>query len=71
MAKVKNYNVYGSVEFINALRDEYEWLGRACKIESPGHLVVLALPEKKVIKKRDEKRRSGNRGTGSVRKEAS
>ena len=75
MAKTRNYNVYGSVDFINRLKEEYDWLGRQCKIVEPGHLVVLALPERKVTKKSDNKGRRGSdredRGPSRVRKEAS
>jgi hypothetical protein len=57
MAKARNYHVRGSVEFINRLKEEYDWLGRYAKIETPGHLVVFALPPKKVKEKFEDKRR--------------
>lgn len=47
MAKVKNVHVYGDAAKVERLRDEYEFLGRYCKIVEPGHLVVFArLPQK-------------------------
>ena len=57
MASVKNYHVYGSVDFINRLKEEYDWLGRYSKIDKPGHLVVFALPPKKAKEKVEDKRR--------------
>lgn len=61
MAKTRNYNVYGTVSFINDLKDEYEWLGRECKIVAPGHLVVLALPERKKESKNSDPKRRPNK----------
>ena len=68
MAKVRNYHIRGSVEFINRLKEEYEFLGRHVRLEATGHLVVLALPPKKEKKKFD--RRGKDRRPGGVRKEA-
>lgn len=61
MAKTRNYNVYGSVDYINRLKEEYDWLGRQCRIVAPGHLVVLALPERK----KDTKKSDNNKGRRS------
>lgn len=68
MAKARNYHVHGTVEQINRLKEEYEFLGRVCRIEEPGHLIVLALPPKKEKKKVDQNRRKpsnrDNRNSG-------
>lgn len=61
MAKTRNYNVYGTVDYINRLKEEYDWLGRQSKIVEPGHLVVLALPVKKVKEKSDKKHKRSSR----------
>jgi hypothetical protein len=68
MAKVRNYHVYGSVEYINRLKEDYEFLGKWVRLEGPGHLVVLALPPKKETKKVES--RGKDRRPGGVRKEA-
>jgi len=51
--KVKNYHVYGTVEKINDLYDDYTFLGREAAVIEPGHLVVYALPQRK-RKEREE-----------------
>ena len=61
MAKARNYHVYGTVEFVNRLKDEYEFLGRYVRIEEPGHLIVLAYPpqkDKKIDPRREDRKSS-------------
>lgn len=55
--------MYGSVEYINRLKEDYEFLGKWVRLEAPGHLVVLSLPPKKEKKKVDPNKRKprGNR----------
>jgi len=57
MAKVRNYHYYGTAEKVNALADDYRFLGREAEVVEPGHLVVYALPRPKPSKKavEDEK----------------
>lgn len=64
MAKVKNYHVYGDAAKVERLRDEYEFLGRYCKVVEPGHLVVFAHPPKK-----EKNGRKGKDSKGADRKE--
>lgn len=44
--KTRNYHYYGSQVEVQRLAEEYAFLGRKVLVE-PGHLTVLALPEKK------------------------
>ena len=55
MSAQKNYHFYGSDADVARLAEEYvQYLGRQVEIE-PGHLTVLALPRKKVVKKNSER----------------
>jgi hypothetical protein len=58
--KVKNYHVRGDAATVKRLKEEYEYIGRWVKLLDPNHLVVLAYPPKKDVKKKseDDKRRS-------------
>lgn len=71
MAKVRNYHVYGEVNFINRLKEDYDFLGRNAKIVEPGHLVVFALPPRKEKVKSDERSRNKDRRGSGLRKEVS
>lgn len=53
--KARNYHYHSDPATIERLKEEYEFLGRYVKIESPGHLVVLALPPKKKKETKAEK----------------
>jgi len=52
MTAIKNYYVYNTnEEVLKRLRDEYEFIGRECSLDTAtGTLVVYALPTKRKTK---------------------
>ena len=57
--KARDYHVYGEQSYINRLKEEYEFLGRYCSTPEPNHLVVHALPPRKVKEKKNSQSRDG------------
>lgn len=57
-AKIKNRHVYGTPEFLRAMKEELDWNGRNdSEMLSDDHLVIYALPRKskKSFKKKVER----------------
>jgi hypothetical protein len=55
MAKMKNYHYHSDPNTIARLADEYRFIGREVEVPEPDHIVVLALPRKKVKQQQEEK----------------
>ena len=61
MAKSKNQHIYNADQSVLIrLAEEFKSIGRYVRLEE-GHLTVLALPPKKVVKKVDNPRRKSRR----------
>lgn len=57
--KATNYHFHGDAATVKRVKEEYEFIGRWVKLIDPNHLVVLAYPPKKDVKKKsDDKSRS-------------
>lgn len=54
MTRARNYHYHADPATITRLVEEYRFIGRDVDVPEPGHIVVLALPRKKV-KQQDEK----------------
>lgn len=64
--KARDYHVYGEQSYINRLREEYEFIGRYCSTPEPNHLVVHALPPRKVKESKNPHAR-GNKRVGDTK----
>lgn len=60
MAKTRNKHIYGTAEYIKAVKEDYDFSARnATRLVDPGHLIVLALPPKRSKPKDERKPKPG------------